>query len=235
MLVGGFDGEYRNDVWVWKEAETDAGIKPYENPLCSRAWFGDWTMVSLAPWVGRYGFAILNLEQNFDPEARSDAIMVIGGRGQPGASSFGDIIVGRQTSIQVKEEVALLDDVWCYEHGKWTEVTPAAPWNPRSHLQAVRYWNDSFVVVGGRDASVTFSDTWRWGAEWVEGSRCARTKRAGFDVGACTTCTRLVDELNENLAALDVPEEYEAGAGAPIPIKGGGPAPLDQVKIKGDL
>ena len=25
-------------------------------------------MVSLAPWVGRYGFAILNLEQNFDPE-----------------------------------------------------------------------------------------------------------------------------------------------------------------------
>ena len=50
-----------------------------------------------------------------------------------------------------------------------------------------------------------------------------------------TTCTRLVDELNENLAALDVPEEYEAGAGAPIPIKGGGPAPLDQVKIKGDL
>ena len=32
----------------------------------------------------------------------------------------------------------------------------------RSHLQAVRYWNDSFVVVGGRDASVTFSVLAGW-------------------------------------------------------------------------
>ena len=65
-----FLGQYQNsgvEVWVWKETP-NANFEPYKNPVCAREWFGNWTMISLAPWVGRYGFAILNLEKDFDPE-----------------------------------------------------------------------------------------------------------------------------------------------------------------------
>jgi hypothetical protein len=68
-------------------------------------------------------------------------------------------------------ETVPLNDVWCSEDGvSWTQVTAAAPWEPRMWFSAVVYRDCLWVLGGWSKTHGNFGDVWytRDGQHWTE-------------------------------------------------------------------
>lgn len=64
-----------------------------------------------------------------------------------------------------------MNDVWCSEDGEtWTQVTDAAPWEPRLWFSAVVYRGCMWVLGGWSKSRDNFGDVWysRDGESWTE-------------------------------------------------------------------
>ena len=62
-------------------------------------------------------------------------------------------------------------DVWCSEDGvNWSQVTPAAPWDPRMWFSTVVYRDHLWVLGGWSKTNGNFGDVWysRDGKAWTE-------------------------------------------------------------------
>ena len=68
-------------------------------------------------------------------------------------------------------ETVPLNDVWCSEDGlNWTQVTPAAPWDPRMWFSLVVYRDRMWVLGGWSRKHGNYGDVWysRNGRDWTE-------------------------------------------------------------------
>ena len=68
-------------------------------------------------------------------------------------------------------ETVPLNDVWCSEDGvNWTEVTDAAPWDPRMWFSLVVYRDRMWVLGGWSKEHGNFGDVWYTedGKNWTE-------------------------------------------------------------------
>ena len=68
-------------------------------------------------------------------------------------------------------ETVVRNDVWCSEDGvNWTEVTPAAPWQPRQWFSLVVYRGCMWVIGGWSRDHGNFGDVWysQDGRNWTE-------------------------------------------------------------------
>lgn len=64
-----------------------------------------------------------------------------------------------------------MNDVWCTEDGvNWTQVTEAAPWDPRIWFSAVVYRDRLWIMGGWSRVHGNFGDVWYTedGKEWTE-------------------------------------------------------------------
>ncbi|MBN2394552.1 MAG: hypothetical protein JXR84_27725 [Anaerolineae bacterium] len=178
VLMGGYDGDYRNDVW----RSLDQGAT--------------WTqMTASAAWTPRYGHNTVALPDG--------SIVLMGGRGEDiryndvwrstdqGATwtqiAFGARWSPRRyhTSVVLPDgdivlmggvgyNIALYNDVWCStdQGATWTQMTASAAWSPRGNHSTVMLSDGSIMLIGGqRYNGVAFNDVWRstdQGATWMQ-------------------------------------------------------------------
>ena len=84
-------------------------------------------------------------------------------------------ILGGTENYYFGDQSHLKNDVWSSADGKtWTQETAAAPWSPRSYLQAVVHGDKIYVIAGGNYVPDT-NDVWSStdGKTWTQETAAA--------------------------------------------------------------
>ncbi|MDH7568244.1 MAG: galactose oxidase [Armatimonadota bacterium] len=113
------------------------------------------------------------------------------------------------------------NDVWCSEDGvNWTEVTPAAPWEPRLWFGLAVYRDRMWVVGGWSKEHGNFNDVWcsRDGRTWTQvTSRVIWKSRHAHSVyvfqDRLWVAGGHAEPLNSEVWSLQIPPEWFSATG----------------------